>query len=143
MNTNTKYFGNIDYEQPDILFLKEGLYGFEDYHSFLLIRFEADNPDLLCLQSLEDESLAFVLVNPFSVQAAYTPRPLAEDMRALELSDDSEVSYYALCVIREPLKESTVNLKCPLLINSLTRNAKQIILEDYPLKHPLGHPMSR
>lgn len=139
MNTITKYFGDLSYKQEDILFLKDGLYGFESYHKYLLIRFEADNPHLLCLQSLEEGDLAFVLVNPFTIVPEYYPVISEEDMKALELTNDSEVSYYSLCVIREPLEQSTVNLKCPLVINPAIRYAKQIILEEYSLKHPFGH----
>lgn len=138
MNTITKYFGDLSFQQEDILFLKDGLYGFENYHTYLLIRFEPDNPHLICLQSLEAEDLAFVLVNPFTVVSEYAPSISQEDMKALELDVNSEVTYYALCVIHEPLEESTVNLKCPLVINPGTRNAKQIILEEYSLKHPFG-----
>lgn len=139
MNTNTKYFGSMDYHQQDILLLKEGLFGFEDFHEYLLIRFDPENPNLLCLQSLEEENLAFILVNPFLTMGDYRPRLTAEDMDLLKLNEDSEVTYYNLCVIREPLETSTVNLKCPLVINPQTRCARQIILDDYPLKHPLGY----
>lgn len=139
MKTNTKYFGEITYEAEDILSIPEGLFGFETEKSYLLIHFDENDSALLCLQNLQDEDLAFVLTNPFCIMPDYRPVPAREDMEALGLSDDSEVTFYSICVIHDKLEDCTVNLKCPLVINPETRHARQIILDDtsYTFKHPL------
>ena len=46
----------------------------------------------------------------------------------VERSED--LCFYALCVVRSPVAESTVNLRCPVAINDHTRRAMQVILED-------------
>lgn len=137
MNANTKYFGDISYEAEDIILIPEGLFGFEAEREYLLIHFKEENNTLLCLQSLQDENLAFVLTNPFCVIPEYHPVLSKEDMEFLTLSDDSDVTFYSICVIRDELKDSTVNLKCPIVINPSTRKARQIILDDasYTFKH--------
>lgn len=141
MITNTKYFGSVAYDKQDLIQIPDGIYGFESCRNFLLIHFNPDNANLLCLQSLEDEHLAFVLVNPFTVCQDYNPKLSREDMEALQLTPDSDVTFYAFCVVCEPVDASTVNLKCPLTINPLTRHARQIILDDtaYDYRHPLGN----
>lgn len=143
MNTNTKYFGTIDYEEKDMLHIPEGLFGFEQHKDYLLIHFNDDDDSLLCLQSILEESLAFILVNPFYNRPDYQPRLSKEDMGALALSDDSSVSFYTLCVIHDKLEDSTVNLRCPIAINPVTRQARQIVLEDarYTFKHALNPAM--
>ena len=59
--------------------------------------------------------------------------------------------YYVLCVVREPVQESTLNFKCPVVVNPDSRRAIQVILESdaYHMRHRLaelpggkgGHPM--
>ena len=46
----------------------------------------------------------------------------------------------ALCVVRSPVSESTVNLKCPVAVNEDTGAALQTILEDggYEMRHHLS-----
>lgn len=140
MRGNTRYFGVIDYEKEDILYLPKGLFGFEDQTEYLLIRIEDNNNLLLCMQSLQDENLAFILTNPFHFDPDYQPTLSRDDMDALNLNEHSEITFYVLCVIHETISESTMNLKCPIAINPETRQARQIILEDpsYTFKHPFG-----
>ena len=56
------------------------------------------------------------------------------------MSDSRELCYYALCVVREPVADSTVNLRCPIVVNDQTRQALQVILDsrDYGMRHPLS-----
>lgn len=139
MTTNTKYFGEIDYSKSDILTFPEGLFGFEDSKEYLLIHFEEHNHALLCLQNLQDADLAFALINPFYLMPEYNPELNSEDMKALNLTDDSEVSYYVICVAHDETADSTVNLKCPVVINPGNRLARQIIMDkpEYTFRHSL------
>ena len=34
------------------------------------------------------------------------------------VSSSQDLCYYVLCVVREPVGESTVNLKCPIVIHA-------------------------
>ena len=40
MKLQTKYFGEIEYEESEILTFPVGLFGFEEEHQFLLLPFE-------------------------------------------------------------------------------------------------------
>lgn len=139
MNAKTKYFGEITYDPKDILLAPAGLFGFEELTKYLLIHFKENENTLLCLQSLEEEGLAFVLTSPFFVLPEYNPELSADDMKALKLTEDSDVTFYSICVIHEKLEDSTVNLRCPLVINHATRAMRQVILDDTTLsfKQPL------
>ena len=61
-------------------------------------------------------------------------------MSALDTQDCNELSYYAVCVIKNNYLEDTVNLKCPLAINPKTKTARQVILENtaYGYRHKLN-----
>ena len=57
-----------------------------------------------------------------------------------EEGDNGDLSYYAICVVKNDYLENTVNLKCPLVINPQTRCGIQIILGNtaYEYSHKLG-----
>lgn len=140
MKTQTKYFGPVDYEEEDVLRFRQGLFGFESERRFLLLPFEGGAGSLLCLQSLDTPSLAFVAMNPFSLKPDYAPQLQTEELAALGAARSEDLCYYVLCAVREPVPESTVNLKCPVVINDETRAAMQVILatDDYHMRHHLA-----
>lgn len=140
MEMNTKYFGRLPFSEKEAILFQEGLFGFEELKKYLLIPFGDENNSLFCLQSLEDENIAFIVMNPFAFMPEYDPLPLLKDLQAVEATKESLIEYYNICVLHEDIKNSTVNLRCPLLINPETRKAKQLILEntEYPFKFPFS-----
>ena len=140
MKLQTKYFGEIDYEAGELLTFPAGLFGFEDEHEFLLLPFEGSAGTLLCFQSVHTPALAFVAMDPFALHADYAPVLQPQELDALGVKNSQELGYYVLCVVKKPVSDSTVNLKCPVAINPDTRVARQVILDadDYEMRHPLA-----
>ena len=140
MKLQTKYFGEIEYDADDILTFPNGLYGFDDEKEFLLIPFEGSQGSLLCLQSRATSALAFILMDPFALQPDYTPVLQKAELSALGVKDSGDLFYYVMCVVKQPVGSSTINLKCPIAINPTTRVSAQFILEDsrYELRHLLS-----
>lgn len=140
MQLQTKYFGIIDYEKQDVLTFPNGLFGFETETSFLLLPFEGSDGTLLCFQSTATPSLAFIAMNPFSLNPAYTPILRKEELSLMGVSKSEDLCYYVLCVVKEPIGESTVNFRCPIVVNPDTQKAVQVILEtsDYHMRHRLA-----
>lgn len=139
MKLQAKYFGEIDYLEEDILTFPAGLFGFEEEHQFLLLPFEGSAGSLLCFQSVNTPALAFVAMDPFSLLPGYTPVLQPNELKELGVADSQELGFYVLCVVKKPVSDSTVNLKCPVAINPATRVARQVILEAdaYEMRHPL------
>lgn len=138
MKAETKYFGEIEFGEEEPLTFPDGLFGFEDEKSFLLLPFEG-NGTLYSLQSLTTPQLAFVLMDPFSL-TSYAPVLEEEELAELGVRDSQELYYFVMCVVKSPVADSTVNLKCPVAINPDTRVAMQVILEEdaYEMRHRLG-----
>lgn len=138
MNINAKYFGPVSYEKEELIHLPEGLFGFEDYKNFLPISLHEDD-SFLSLQSTDDETLSFILMNPFVSFPDYQPSLSEKDKKDLDTHSEDELSYYVICVLNESLDNSTVNLKAPLAVNIKSRIGKQIILDSplYKFKHTL------
>jgi flagellar assembly factor FliW len=137
---DTKYFGQVEYELEDVLFFPKGLFGFEEEQRFLLLPFQDGGGSLLCLQSVQTQGLAFIAISPFALCPDYDPQLRPEELRELGVEHNHELGYYALCAVKKPVAESTVNLQCPLAVNPLTRQAMQVILETdrYQMRHLLS-----
>ncbi len=140
MQLQTKYFGVIDCPKEHILQFERGLFGFEDEKTFCLLPFQGGEGSLLCFQSLQTPHLAFVAMNPFHLKPDYAPVLAEEELRALGVDRSEELCFYTLCVVRSPVAESTVNLRCPIAVNDRSGKAMQVILEsgDYHMRHLLS-----
>lgn len=140
MKLQTKYFGEIEYDADEILSFPWGLFGFEEEKEFLLLPFHGSAGTLLCFQSLQTPGLAFVAMDPFALFPDYTPVLTSPELESLEVGDSQDLGFYVLCVVKKPVADSTVNLKCPVAINPETRRARQVILEtdSYDMRHPLS-----
>lgn len=140
MQLETKYFGLVDYEPKDILEFSDGLFAFEQETRYLLLPFEGSQGAMLCLQSAQTPALAFVVMDPFSLKPDYAPALCPEELRHMGVSDSHDLCFYTLCAVKNPVSNSTVNLRCPVVINGDTHRAMQVILEteDYHMRHPLS-----
>lgn len=138
MKTRTKYFGEIDYDAEDVLHFPRGLYGFEDEEEFLFLPFSGGG--LYCFQSLKTPRLAFVAMDPFALRRGYAPVLEREELEELKKERSEDLFYYVLCAVKDPVSESTVNLKCPIAINDEEHIAMQVILDtdEYHMRHRLA-----
>lgn len=118
---------------------KEGIFGFEEEKKFLPVMLEDGSDAVLYLQSVANQELSFIVMNPFMLKEDYNPVLSEEDYKKLGTADEKDLSYYVFCVIANEAKESTVNLRCPIVVNHATRQARQVILssEEYGFRHLL------
>lgn len=126
-------------EESQYIEFKEGIFGFEEEKKFLPVMLEDGSDAVLCLQSVQNENLSFIVMNPFMLKEDYNPVLSEEDYKKLGTSDEKDLSYYVFCVIANVAEESTVNLKCPIVVNHVTRQAVQVILgsDEYGFRHLL------
>ncbi len=140
MQLSTKYFGVIDCPEEELLTFPNGLFGFDEERAFVPLPFHGSNGTLLCFQSVQTPSLAFVAMDPFALKPDYAPVLAPEELALLGVSRSEDLCYYVFCVVREPVADSTVNLRCPIVINPEQRRAMQVILESggYHMRHRLA-----
>ena len=97
MKFETKYFGTVEVPPDEVITFPNGLFGFEEERSFLLLPFAGSDGNMLCLQSAATPSLAFIAMNPFSLHPSYQPLLSSEELREMEVKDS-----HALCWNRMP-----------------------------------------
>ncbi len=141
MKIETKFFGVQEINEADIIYFAHGVPGFENYHKFLMSRYNNDLP-FLVMQSVEKADLAFILIGLEEVVPGYSIELNDEVAAELKLEKPEDVRVIAIVNIPDDMAKSTVNLVAPVLINTKAKLGKQIILNNpaYGLKHPLFAP---
>lgn len=131
----TRDFGEVEISEDDVIMFVEPIFGFKDHSRFAVLTEESIGPDFAWLQSVEDASVCFILVNPGAVVGPYNP---TLPKRVTELIGTGEPMFWLVAVLRDTLEKSTVNLKSPIVINPVSKRAAQVILEDdLPIRYPL------
>lgn len=132
---NTRDFGEIEVNENDTINFSLGMYGFEDYKSYVILK-DSPEDDIMFLQSLDNTELSFVLVDPYSITRTYEPNLNEEDLLELKVKNEVELKFLVIAIIKENIKDSIVNLKSPIAINPKSRVAKQVIVQNsYPLRY--------
>ncbi|WP_394884650.1 flagellar assembly protein FliW [Clostridium butyricum] len=138
MVLTSKIYGEIEYEEKDIINFKKGILGLEHLNTYVLLKIDEYEPFQL-LQSIEDEEIGFVLSCPFDFYKDYEFDLNKELLKRLEIENEEEVMVFNTVTLNSDPKKITTNLKAPIIINISNNLGEQIILdkEKYKIKHPL------
>ncbi|QPQ32387.1 flagellar assembly protein FliW [Lysinibacillus sp. JNUCC 51] len=139
MKIVTKFLGEIEIVEQDILTFEHGLLGLENEKNFVLLPVDADLP-LAILQSVDNAEIGFVVAYPFAFKKDYSFDISEDDREQLHIEKEEDVLTYAIVTMKETFQESTINLLAPLIINMDKKLGKQIVLQDnksYPLRFPM------
>ena len=138
MKANTRFFGEIEIEADKIIKFEKGIIGFPDMKNFTLI-FDQESEDhnsISWLQSMDDADVAFPVLDPLIVCPDYNPQ--VEDELLKPLGELGEENLFVLVMVTVPtdIKQMTVNLKAPIIINTDTKKASQLIIDNnMPVKY--------
>lgn len=121
----------------EILFEK-GIPGFEDY-KFFNVNTIKDNEKFYSIVSKEDGNIGFISISPFEIKNDYEIDLDDELVKELDIKEEKDVLVLCLITLGKTLKDSTANLKAPIIINIKNNRGKQLILQDdkYKIKQPL------
>lgn len=141
MKIDTRYFGEIEIADEKIIHFEQGIPGFEEYKDYTILYDVEEEGEAFFswLQSVTEKGLAFPIVNPFKVTEEYDP--VVEDALLEEIGEctSDELAVFLLATVPADPKETTVNMKAPILINTVNRRAMQIIVENdnYEIRHKI------
>ncbi|MED2970960.1 flagellar assembly protein FliW [Fictibacillus sp. B-59209] len=135
MELKTKFHGDIEVEQEDVITFEHGIPGFEEEREFVILPFE-DTP-FSVMQSVSTSGLAFVTADPFMHFSGYDLTLPESVVNELEIKEQQDVFVQVIVTLRDELKESTANLQAPLIINKVKSLGKQVVLNDnqYTSRH--------
>jgi len=122
---------------PQELHVEGGLYPFSSER--FSVKMEEEAPPFLRLEAA-DADLAFHVLDPFIILDDYAPELPEEDDAALDLQGPEETRLLAIVNLTRGAANATVNLAAPIVVNTRTGRAKQVILHNaaqYEVRHRL------
>ena len=123
---------DINYLSPS------GLIGFSEDRRFVIREDDAAKP-FLWLQSVDNDSLAFVMIEPHFSFSNYELELTNENLKKLKAQGIEDLSVFVLVTMSKNMEEVTVNLQGPLLFNLEKKLGLQFIIPEgkYSTRHSL------
>lgn len=138
MRADTRLFGEIDIAEDKLIVLENGMIGLPEFQKFALIFDEEkgmEKSTVMWFQSMDDPETAFPVMQPNVVKSDYNPTVSEEMLSGLGNLNEENTFVLVTLTATADVKEMSVNLKAPIVINADTRKGCQIIVEDdYPVK---------
>lgn len=142
----TNLFGEIIAEDDKIIHFPDGIIGFPELKDFTLLH-DKDREDagMEWLQSLDEGGFAMPVMDPKRIKHGYGPEVSDEQLKSIDakLPDDytyrdagkDDLLVLVTITIPEDVKKMSINLKAPIIINTKSRKAIQVIQDNaYPVK---------
>lgn len=128
----------VDAVDLPVIELAHPMPGFPGEERFALVRLDEDGV-LMGFRSLSRDDLQFVVVPPGPFYPDYAPELDDDTVEELGIGTVDDVLVLLVVHAGESLAATTVNLRAPIVVNTATRRAAQVILEDPDL--PLAAPL--
>ncbi len=128
MEIKTKTMGLVEINEEQVINLVNGFYGFEEFHKFALM--DSEKEPFLWFQSLEDENLAFILIDPFLFRPDYELDIDDKLLQPIDAKEATDILVFALVTIPPTGGPITANLQGPLIINKKNKKGMQAIMND-------------
>jgi flagellar assembly factor FliW len=130
-------FGPFEVEAKDLVGFPEGLPGFEQCRSFVVVASEALAP-LQGLHAVDGPAASFLAIDPRLVLPGYRCQLSPHDRHRLGATDTSVLLWLAIVTVTEA-GEAFANLRAPVVINPDRMTGFQVMPLNtlYPLRQPL------
>lgn len=137
MQINTRDFGIVQVEDDAVYEFADGLYGFEDEKKFAVFQKPFDEVSFLYLQSVQNIDPCFLVFEPWDLHPDYQPILTSDDMEACEVETIDDLIFLVIATVPSSIRELSINIKSPVVLNPKTRKAKQVILKntDYAVRY--------
>jgi len=138
MQIDTIRFGQVEIDESKLITFSDGIPGLEEYHRYALLQFEDSYP-IIWLQSVDEGGICLPVLDTYAVLEEYVFDIDDEDVRLLGLNGPEELHVVSVLVIPDEIQQMTVNLAAPILVNTVTGKARQIMLSgsDYNVRAPI------
>ena len=138
MEILTRDFGKVNIDEDKIIQFPDGIPGFKDEKEFVLLPLDEDSLFVI-MQSVNTPELAFITIEPRNIIKDYEFVISEKTEELLQIDGIEDIILLNIVNIKDKLKDMTINLAAPLVININENLGKQIILDDsnYPVKFKL------
>lgn len=140
MQVQSTRFGSFEIDGSRSVTFSQSLLGFPDSSTYVVV--EVEDTPYIWLQSVDEADVAFLATSPFLFFPSYDLELGAEEQSTLDVDDVSQVEVLTLLTVHragERPEMITANLLGPIVVNTESRQALQIVLDnpDYSTRVPL------
>ena len=128
MKVTTKAYGLIDVDESQKITFPQGLLGFESLKEYVLL--DAEREPFYWLQSIENEQVAFILINPFVFRQDYEVDIDNDILSTIGINEPKSALLFYIVTIPQDGTPMTANLQGPIVINYETKSGLQAVLLD-------------
>lgn len=138
ISINSSRFGKIEIDESMVLHMPAGILGFPKSDRYILLDHEPDSP-FKWLHSIEEPDVAFVVADPIAFFPDYDIMIKKEELATLDIEKVDDLQIMVILSIGGDLKEMTANLQGPVIVNTINRKGRQVVLKGskYFTKHKL------
>lgn len=143
MELETPRFGTVRIVPEEIIVFPEGIFGFEEYHRYVVIT--KQDSVFRFLQCVDEPELAFILLMPELIRPDYSVVLSPSQTELLKLDKAEDASVLSIVTIPANLADMTANLQAPLVINNKEKLGRQLVLNDgdYHTRHNILAEMQK
>jgi len=135
---STRDFGEIEINEDNIFEFPNGIFAFEESKRFALISPLGDDVYPMWLQCADELTPCFVVFDPTLIDGDYEVTLSKSELALLKIKKDTKLRYLVIAKVPENFKETTVNMKSPIVINCDLKVGTQFILpHDYQFRLPI------
>jgi len=133
----TKAYGMVEVNERQKITFPSGLFGFESLKDYVLL--DAEQQPFYWLQSIDEEKIAFVLIDPFLFRPDYEMDIENEELLPIGITDPEKAVIFSIVTVPPDNGPMTANLQGPLVINRDSRLGVQAVLTDsrWKTKHDI------
>ena len=139
MILQTKNFGELELDESKIIEFPEALPGFPQLKKFVLFHKKDENGEemhtFVFLQSVEDGDIAFTLLDVSHYLEDYALDFHEKELDVIGGFSQATCWIYNITIVPDKLEDMRTNLKAPIIINTETKKAKQVVMNgDYDVR---------
>ncbi|MBN1515688.1 flagellar assembly protein FliW [Candidatus Sumerlaeota bacterium] len=141
MRFQTTRFGDLEVDDQAMLKIHGGILGFPQQQRYVILEHDtSDNSPFKWLQSVDEPSLAFVVIDPRLLTESYQLELDAETAELLGSVNPADfIPMVIVKIPRDHPEKMTANLRGPIIVRETSREGCQIVLTDegYPFDHQI------
>ncbi|MBF0104841.1 MAG: flagellar assembly protein FliW [Deltaproteobacteria bacterium] len=130
----------LDIDDDKIIHMPWGIPGFGESKRFCILEMEDPLSPFKWLHDCDNTDICFLITDPFHFFPQYKPQINEAAIEDLDIRDvTTELTIFTIVKITRGGKEAFTNLRAPVVVNTVTKKSRQVILEsdEYGVKTPL------
>lgn len=136
----TVRFGELDYDQGDLIHLTEGLVGMPNLKNWLILEMGDDVP-MKWFQSLDRGDFGFPIAQPYLFHDDYEVSVQGGTLEKLGTAQDEDLVVLIITTVHPGGTKVTGNMLAPLVIDTETRRGVQLALDksEYGMRQEINY----